>query len=277
MNNGLPLEDFIPSDKNSREFSASELFSYADPFDFFRHADHENPYIVKTQNKLRKAFSDGLLGIEHYLMKATSLRPLSDEAQDLDEITRLFSQQKLAMRPNPHSVNILRSMIKDPDPEIALYAAEGLNTIENSFLAKIEKAKMKLARAKKHLFIYHYCLGCLYIQFAQLLENQYLIQKFYINQAIVNLHHAHALKPANKRIKLILADSYLLNGEYEKALSLYAFLYSIHYKPVHSLLKMAECHYALKNYDRIKSIASIVARYSVHESDAEVIIYQWTL
>ncbi|MCX8124927.1 MAG: hypothetical protein N3F66_12310 [Spirochaetes bacterium] len=279
MSNTHPHDDFIFNDNQLILGSDTiQLFTFENPFDFFRHDITENPYIVKTQHKLRKAFSEGLLGIEHYLMAATSLRPLIDEAQDLDEITRLFSQQKLAMRPNPHSVRILRSMIKDPNPEIALYAAEGLNTIENSFLAKIEKVKKKLAKASHYTFIYHYLLGCLYTQFALLLESQKLIQKFYIKQAIDNLLTAYSLHPKNKRIKLALAESYLLNEDFELALSLYGYCYSIHYKPVYCLLKMAECHYNLKNYDKIKTIASIISHHDYSSIDyAEVLIYQWIL
>ncbi|MEJ5362678.1 MAG: HEAT repeat domain-containing protein [Spirochaetota bacterium] len=279
MSTLLPHDDFIfdyTLSKSSKDII--KLFSFENPFDFFRHDVVENPYIVKTQHKLRKAFSEGLLGIEHYLMTATSLRPLIDEAQDLDEITRLFSQQKLAMRPNPHSVKILRTMIKDPNPEIALYAAEGLNTIENSFLTKIEKVKKKLEKASNNIFIYHYLLGLLYTQFAALLESQKLIQKFYIKQAIGNLIKAYTLQPKNKRIKIALADSYLLDENFEYALSLYTHCYSIKYKPVYCLLKMAQCHYNLKNYDRIKTIASIIAQYDVSNIEyAEVLIYQWIL
>lgn len=279
MRTQMPHEDFIfDYDPLTRTKDTGKLFTFENPFDFFRHEIIENPYIVKTQHKLRKAFSEGLLGIEHYLMAATSLRPLIDEAQDLDEITRLFSQQKLAMRPNPHSVKILRSMIKDPNPEIALYAAEGLNTIENSFLAKIEKIKKKLEKAKNNIFIYYYLLGCLYTQFASLLESQKLIQKFYITQAIENLLKSYSLRPKNRRIKLALAESYLLNEDYAHALSLYAYCYTLHYKPVYCLLKMAQCHYNLKNYDRIKTIASIIAQYDVSDIEyAEVLIYQWIL
>lgn len=279
MSTILPHEDFIfdyTVSKSSKNII--KLYSFENPFDFFRHDVVENPYIVKTQHKLRKAFSEGLLGIEHYLMAATSLRPLIDEAQDLDEITRLFSQQKLAMRPNPHSVKILRTMIKDPNPEIALYAAEGLNTIENSFLTKIEKIKKKLEKATHNIFIYHYLLGCLYTQFATLLESQKLIQKFYIKQAIENLVKAYTLRPKNKRIKIALAESYLLDENYEYALSLYAYCYSIQYKPVYCLLKMVQCHYNLKHYDRIKTIASIISQYDVSDIEyAEVLIYQWIL
>jgi hypothetical protein len=279
MSDNLPHDDFIfdyPLSKSSKD--TIKLYSFENPFNFFRHDVVENPYIVKTQHKLRKAFSEGLLGIEHYLMAATSLRPLIDEAQDLDEITRLFSQQKLAMRPNPHSVKILRTMIKDPNPEIALYAAEGLNTIENSFLTKIEKVKKKLEKATHNIFIYHYLLGLLYTQFAALLESQKLIQKFYIKQAIENLVKAYILQPKNKRIKLALADSYLQDENFEYALSLYAYCYSLQYKPVYCLLKMAQCHYNLKNYDRIKTIASIISQFDVGDIEyAEVLIYQWIL
>lgn len=279
MLNNTPHDDFIESRKDidSKEIRL-QLFTYDNPFDFFRHEISENPYIVKTQHKLRKAFSEGLLGIEHYLMAATSLRPLIEEAQDLDEITRLFSQQKLAMRPSPHSETILRSMIKDPNQEIALYAAEGLNTIENSFLTKIDRVKKKLLKANKHIFIYYYLLGCCYTAFAHILESQQLIKNFYINQAIDNLIIAYRLKPMNKRIKLALAEGYLLNGNYEQSLSLFAFLYSIGFKSSYVLLKMAECHYYLKNYDSVKTILSILSQHDISGIEyAEVLIYQWIL
>ena len=140
-------------------FEKRNYFSFEDPFDFYRTKEKKKAYLPLTQIGLRKAFSKGLIGIEHFISMAASLRPLIDEAQDINEITRLFSQQKLSARPSQHSAKILKNMIKDQNIDIALYAAEGLNSIENSYIEKIQKIKEKIYEKKGERFILNYIIG----------------------------------------------------------------------------------------------------------------------
>jgi len=269
------LDDFSSSTaKNTQD---PGFFTFDDPFDYFRHDLPDDQYIPLTQHKCRKAFTENLVGIEFYLEMATSLRPLIDESQDLDEITRLFSQHKLTMRPNPHSVKILRNMIQDPSPEIALYAAEGLNTIENSFIQKIQRIKTRIDKNDGKLFILHYLAGKLYLEFSRLLAGQKMIQKFYINESLFHLETAYNEHPSNLRIKRGLAEVYMLNSDYSLAISLFANIYSYN-NDINALFHMAHCHYNLHNITRVIDICNSIAKLHPEQEDIiQSVIYQWIL
>lgn len=271
INNSIPISDNSLSNKN-------DLYSFDDPFDFYRTTIDSKRYMPKTQKGLRRAFSEGIIGIELFIVMATSLRPLVDEAQDIDEITRLFSQQKLSSRPNPHSVNILKNMIKDPNPEIALYAAEGLNTIENSFIEKILRIKDRISRKKGKLYILYYILGMLYIEFAKLLKGQPLIKEFYLKESLNCLKKANDLNNNNYRILQTLGEGYILLKKYKTAIRIFAYLSSKSRKDVAYLFTMAECCYYLGDYKNVSKISNFIIKSSLKiDQISELIMYQWLL
>jgi tetratricopeptide (TPR) repeat protein len=252
------------------------LYTYENPFDFFRETVSKDRYMPKTQRGLRKAFSEGLIGIEFYIEMATSLRPLDDEAQDLDEITRLFSQQKLSLRPTPHSVSILRNMIKDPNPEIALYAAEGLNTIENSYIQKIQKLKEKLKKGEGVEEVLLYNLGILYLRFVKLLEGQKLIQSFYLRESLTNLEKANKINSSNPRILKPIGEVYMMLGEFNKALRIFRFLFSENENDMESLMMIARCYFSTGDFDKIREIFSKYGgKLQGLDDTSEMIVYQW--
>ncbi|MBN2403614.1 MAG: hypothetical protein JXN64_14650 [Spirochaetes bacterium] len=294
----------------------NNIFMHEDPFDFFRKNEQSDQYIPVTQRGLRMAFSKGLSGIEFYIEMATSLRPLADEAQDIDQITRLLSQQKLTNNPNPHSVSILRNLIKDPNPEIALYAAEGLNTIENAFIEKIQRIKNRIKgyenpdnipgngktdieniiiadgtgngvekqkerknnkKYAKKYFLY-YLLGLIYFEFAGLLEGQHLIQLFYLKEAVSSLKTAHGLKRNNKRILTKLGESYMLMRYNKNAINIFTYLFSKNQKDRFLLLKLAECYYNTGDYQNVSTLANLASKNAIELDEiSNLIIYQWLL
>jgi tetratricopeptide (TPR) repeat protein len=263
-------------DTGSDTVTGESLFTHEDPFDFYRTAVEKDRYMPKTQRGLRKAFSEGLIGIEFYIEMATSLRPLVDEAQDIDEVTRLFSQQKLSAKPTPHSVRILRNMIKDPNPEIALYAAEGLNTIENSYLQKIQNLKEKLSKGKGVKEVIFYNLGILYLKFVRLLEGQTLIRNFYLQESLTYLEKANKLDGGNPRILRPIGEAYMLLGEYNKALRIFKYLFTGDDNDRESLMMIAQCHFYSGEYEKIREIFTRHGEMLEDLDEATgMIVYQW--
>ncbi len=265
-------------DQDIPEIAEDNFYSYADPFDFYRKALDPDQYLPMTQRGLRKSFTENIIGIEFFLEMATSLRPLVDEARDIDEITRMFSQQKLASRSNPHSVAILREMIQDPNPEIALYAAEGLNSIENSYIEKILMLKEKIEAAKKPDYLLYFQLGKLFLQFATLLEGQDLILNFYINEAIVCLVKAYKLKSKSYVIIKTLGKAYLMLKKYKAAANIFNKLFQLKEDDIDNLFKLAECYYNLGKYDDVKYLSFVINRVAKNlDNLSEMIVYQWML
>jgi hypothetical protein len=303
----LPLEPVDEAGNNN-------IFTNDDPFDFYRKIEKSDRYIPVTQRGLRKAFTRGIAGIEFYIEMATSLRPLADEAQDIDEITRLLSQQKLTTNPNLHSVTILRNLIKDQNPEIALYAAEGLNTIENAFIEKIQRIKDRIKESyepenrtettkkndignsdendivedsgkevkqnvkDKKKYILYYLLGLLYFEFAKLLQGQHLIQRFYLKEAIFWLKAANVIKRNNKRILMQLGESFILIGRNKTAIKIFTYLFSKNKKDRILLMRLAECYYNTGDYQNVVTLANLAAKSAIEMDEiSNLIIYQWLL
>jgi tetratricopeptide (TPR) repeat protein len=240
---------------------------------------------------------------------ATSLRPLADEAQNIDEITRLLSQQKLTTNPNLHSVTILRNLIKSQNPEIALYAAEGLNSIENTFIEKIQRIKDRLIdpgvfigntqkinglnntvgkdnndvynksiKKVTKKYILYYLLGLLYLEFARLLQGQHLIQKFYLNEAVSSLQTANELNQNNKRILVQLGECYLLIGQNETAINIFTDLFSKYNRDRVLLMRLAECYYNIRDYENVLILAKLASKTGMELDEiSNLIIYQWLL
>lgn len=283
-------KEFTPASESAGETtgaSVKNIFAHADPFDFYRKTIDTKAYKPVTQRGLRKAFARGITGIEFFIEMATSLRPLADEAQDIDEITRLLSQQKLTLNPNLHSVTILRNLIKDQNPEIALYAAEGLNTIENTYIEKIQRVKEKIKELDKQdsselknkkRYILHYLTGLLYYEFAKLLQGQYLIQRFYLNEALSYLKTADEDKKNNRRILRSIGETYMLLGKYKTAIRIFTFLFSKDSKDRNYLLKLAECYYNIGDYQNVVTLASLASKTEIELDEiSSLIIYQWLL
>ncbi len=303
-------EELLPDAETNGDTGAYNIFSYSNPFDFYRRIEKSDRYIPVTQRGLRKAFTRGISGIEFFIEMATSLRPLADEAQDIDEITRLLSQQKLTTNPNLHSVTILRNLIKDENPEIALYAAEGLNTIENAFIEKIQRVKDRIKENdkqrnnknetidinnisdmsekdvkknkenKKNIkdYILFYLLGLLYLEFARLLQGQHLIQLFYLKEAVSALKTANEIKKGNKRILTTLGDCYMLAGNNKTAIKIFTNLFSKYKKDRILLMKLAECYYNIGDYQNVITLANLAAKSAIELDEiSNLIIYQWLL
>ena len=296
------------TEQSDTAFTNTNIFSHTDPFDFYRQEQKTEQYVPVTQRGLRKAFERGLSDIEFYIEMATSLRPLADDAQDIDEITRLLSQQKLTTNPNLHSVTILRNLIKSQNPEIALYAAEGLNSIENTFIEKIQRIKdrIKNIETQKDIqegikktdkqidtgnaikrnkikittrkYVLHFLLGLLYLEFSKLLHGQHLIQKFYLNEAIASIKSANAFKPDNRRILTILGECYILTGKNNTAIEIFTNLFTKYNRDRSLLMKLAECYYNREDYDNVLILAQLASKTGMELDEiSNLIIYQWLL
>jgi tetratricopeptide (TPR) repeat protein len=281
---GKPAAKIAGADITGKAAGTDNIFTYQNPFDFYRKVEKSKTYIPVTQRGLRKAFSMGIAGIEFYIEMATSLRPLADEAQDIDEISRLLSQQKLTLNPNLHSVTILRNLIKDENPEIALYAAEGLNSIENSFIEKIQRVKEKIKeknnynKKNKKYFILYYILGLLYLEFAKLLQGQKLIQAFYLKEGLSALKIANHNKKNDKRILNTISDCYMLLGKNKHAIRIFTYLFSRDKSNRNSLMKLAECYFNIGDYQNVITLATLASKSAIELDEiSNLIIYQWIL
>ena len=105
-------------------------------FDYIRNM--QKFFRPRTPHTAFKAAEEGLLPPEAFIYSATSIEPVIDNPDNLNEIERILGQQELDLETNLLLINVLVSFLKDPDKEKALFAAESINSIENRYNRALE-------------------------------------------------------------------------------------------------------------------------------------------
>ena len=100
-------------------------------------------FIPKTPDAALKAMEAGLQPGEAFIYRGTSIKPLDDEPLDLDEIARVVEREDLDIQTNLLLMRIFEKLVKSQDAELALFAAESINAIENRYNSSIETLKKK--------------------------------------------------------------------------------------------------------------------------------------
>ena len=98
-------------------------------------------YTPKTPMAALKAVETGLLPSEAFVYRANAIHPLREEPIDMNAIERTLAQKGNDVTTNMLLVSILENLLHDRDSEIALFAAESINALENSYNEKIENLK----------------------------------------------------------------------------------------------------------------------------------------
>jgi hypothetical protein len=98
----------------------------------------ETGFVPRTQAQALQGFSEGILGPEYYIFKAVNIHPILEEPWDTDEMDRLLAQRELDIETAEVLMTAFERMIKDPDKELALFAAESINALERRFLGRIQ-------------------------------------------------------------------------------------------------------------------------------------------
>lgn len=150
-----------------------------DEYKYFR--KRRDRFIPKTPNAALKAYRAGFLPISVFTYKSGSAKPLDEVPYDIEEIERLLSRQNLGLETNIVLIGIFEKLIFSEDQEIALFAAESINIIENRYNKRIEKLKRKL-ESEKTSEIYS-DLGRLFFELAILNKKRESIKKFFLRES----------------------------------------------------------------------------------------------
>ncbi|MCF6334812.1 MAG: hypothetical protein L3J12_03630 [Spirochaetales bacterium] len=148
-------------------------------FDYFRNKkDRFNP---KTPIAALKAYRTGFLPISVFTYKSGSTKPLDEVPYDIDEIEKLLSRKNLGLETNIVLIGIFEKLIFSEDQEIALFAAESINIIENRYNKKIEDIKNNLETDKSSENYSE--LGRLFYELAILNKERESIKKFFFRES----------------------------------------------------------------------------------------------
>ncbi|MCK5673700.1 MAG: hypothetical protein KAH95_09995 [Spirochaetales bacterium] len=150
-----------------------------DGYDYFR--DRKESFQPKTPIAALKAYKAGFLPISVFTYKSGSTKPLDETPYDIEEIERLLSRDNLGLETNIVLISIFENLIFSEDQEIALFAAESINIIENRYNKKIEELKQTIV-IEESIEVFSK-LGRLFFELAMLNKERKSIKKFFLRES----------------------------------------------------------------------------------------------
>jgi len=173
-------------------------------FDYFRGG--VDAYRPRTANSALRAAEAHLLPVEACVHLGTSVKPLDEEPIDLDAIDHVLSRQHLDLDTNLLLMRILSKLLRNPDAEVALFAAESINMIETRYTKRIETLKASLQEKTDDKVLRS--LARQYYELAQIHPGS--IRNFYLREAFGYIKTLNKLKRLGRQdvvltVRILLA------------------------------------------------------------------------
>ena len=239
-------------------------------FDYFRTSS--GAYNPRTPRAAIRAVEARILPLEAYISKGTSVRSLAEAPYDMDEIDCVLSREDLDLEMNLLLIRVFSRMIRNPDQEIALFAAESINLIESRYNRSIEALKEKLKDREEPGTLME--LARVYFEFSQIFQNVTSIKNFYLREAYSYIHKLPDTAAPKRESVRIMVMIFLELELYEQALlTLEQFG-----KPGESwtLLLKAEIEFKRRNFHEIFQICSwLLQREDQLSLEDKAIISYW--
>ncbi|MBN2874743.1 MAG: hypothetical protein JXM71_06570 [Spirochaetales bacterium] len=98
----------------------------------------------RTEAQALRGYAEGFLNPEFYIYRAVNIHPIIEEPWDVNEIDRLLAKEDLDVDTATLLMMVFEKMIRHPDKELALFAAESINALERRYLAQVQKLRKSL-------------------------------------------------------------------------------------------------------------------------------------
>jgi tetratricopeptide (TPR) repeat protein len=95
-------------------------------------------FIPKTQAQALAALAEGIVDESVFVWKAVNIHPVFEEPWDLGEVERLLAKEDLDLETTLLLMTIFERLIRNPDKELALFAAESINAVEQRRSRRIQ-------------------------------------------------------------------------------------------------------------------------------------------
>ena len=173
-------------------------------FDYFRRA--ADAYQPRTANAAMRAAAMNLLPIEACVYLGTSIKPLDEQPIDLDAIEQVLSRPQLDLATILLLMRILTKLLRNPDAEVALFAAESISSIETRYTKRIEALKASVQEKPNDKVLRS--LARQYYELAQIHPGS--IRNFYLREAFGYIKELNRLKRLGKEdvvltVRILLA------------------------------------------------------------------------
>ena len=157
-------------------------------FDYFRRA--ADSYRPRTANAAMRAVEANLLPVEACVYLGTSIKPLDEQPIDLDAIEQVLSRPQLDLDTILLLMRILTKLLRNPDAEVALFAAESISSIETRYTKRIEALKASVREKPNDQVLRS--LARQYFELAQVHPGS--IRNFYLREAFGYIKELNRLK-----------------------------------------------------------------------------------
>ncbi|MDA3812553.1 MAG: hypothetical protein PF518_19720 [Spirochaetaceae bacterium] len=225
-----------------------------DEYAFFR--EKSDQFIPKTPVAALRAYEHNFVPISVFINKSNSTKPLDEEPYDIEEIERLLSRKNLELQTNIILIEIFEKLIFSDDQEIALFAAESINIIENRYNKEIQLLKEQVGddieEGKEEDLEKLSKLGNLFYELAILNRQRDSIKKFFMKESYFYYSKIRKLRKLTDSELNIVIRILLELKLYYNAIEV---LEKSHKeKNAFYLLLLAEIEFAKKEYIKVKGI-----------------------
>ncbi len=170
----------------------------------------------KTAAAALKGIHERKLPVEAFVYLGTSVKPLNEKPYDLEEIERILAKRDIGVDTYILLNKIFEDLIKSVDQEIALFAAEGINIIENRYNKRIEKLKERLKEEPDNVNTLYELAVC-YYEFALLNRGKEAIESFYLKEAFSRIKAIIKLKKFGRRELILFVNILIALKMYDQA------------------------------------------------------------
>ncbi len=183
-------------------------------FEYFKRA--REGFRPRTAAAALKGIHERKLPIEAFVYLGTSVKPLNEKPYDLEEIERVLAKRDITVDTYILLNRIFEDLIKSFDQEIALFAAEGMNAIEDRYNKRIERLKDELGKNPTNAENL-YQLALAYYESALLNSDKEAIESFYLREAFSYVKEIVRLKKFGRRELLLFVNILIALKMYDQA------------------------------------------------------------
>lgn len=159
-------------------------------------------YSPRTASTALRAVLEGLLPPEAFVHRAVSTQSLLEKPYRIEELERLLAQENLEYETILLLTRVFKELVSSPDMDTALFAAEGMNTLESRYNEKIQVYRVLLEADPDP--IYRKKLAFLYWELSGLNEDKRSIRNFYLREAFTQLRRIQEKEPLDKASGLLM-------------------------------------------------------------------------
>ncbi len=177
--------------------------------------DQKLLFAPRTPSAALQACVEGILPIEALIYKSTGLNPILKKPYNLDEIEWLLSRPDRDFETNLLLHKVLGEISQYKDKEVALFAAESLNAMENEYNTRLSSLKREIGKSGRQEDISG--AAEIYYHLALLNAEEKTLRNFYLKEAYLLLGDLENRNEASEKDRFLLIRILITLTLYDQA------------------------------------------------------------